>query len=42
MGIEPGAFNDKTECVEITFADHKISSLKHFQQDITFEKNEKE
>jgi len=42
MGIEPGAFNDKIECVEITFTDNKISSLKHFQKDITFEKNEEE
>jgi len=46
MGIEPGAFNDQKECVEITFKDNKVISLNHYQEEITFEKkdatNEKE
>ena len=40
LGIEPGAFNDKVECVEITFEKGKVFSLKPFQQEITFEKKD--
>ena len=41
LGIEPGAFNDKKACVEITFKDNKVSALKPYNQTITFEtKNE--
>ncbi len=42
LGIEPGAFNDKVECIEITFVEDKVFSLKQFQQDITYEKNGEE
>ena len=37
LGIEPGAFNGKKECVEITFKDDKVVSLKSYQEKITFE-----
>jgi hypothetical protein len=42
LGIEPGAFNDNVDCVEITFVKNQVFSLKPFQQKITYEKNEKE
>ena len=42
LGIEPGAFNDKVDCVEITFVNGQVFSLMPFQQDITYEKNDKE
>ncbi|NRB60473.1 MAG: hypothetical protein HRU50_11120 [Winogradskyella sp.] len=42
LGIEPGAFNDKVECVEITFVNKQVFSFKKFQQDITFEKKNEE
>ena len=41
LGIEPGAFNDKKECVEITFENDKVVKLNHYQEEITYE-NEKE
>jgi len=41
LGIEPGAFNDKKECVEITFKNDHVITLKHYQEEITYE-NEKE
>ena len=41
LGIEPGAFNDKKECVEITFKNDNVITLKHYQEEITYE-NEKE
>lgn len=41
LGIEPGAFNSKKECVEITFQNDKVIAIKTYQEDITFE-NEKE
>lgn len=41
LGIEPGAFNDKVECVEITFVKNQVFGLKQFQQEITYETNEK-
>lgn len=37
LGIEPGAFNDKKACIEITFKDNKVSALKPYNQTITFE-----
>ena len=37
LGIEPGAFNGQKECVEITFKDEKVSKLKHYQLEITYE-----
>ncbi|MUU77443.1 hypothetical protein [Winogradskyella endarachnes] len=41
LGIEPGAFNDQRERVEIIFEDDKVIALKPYQEEITFE-NEKE
>lgn len=42
LGIEPGAFNDKKECVEIIFENNKVSELRHYQEDITYEKTKNE
>ena len=41
LGIEPGAFNSKKECVELTFTNDKVSVIKHYQEKITYD-NEKE
>ncbi|MBU2927269.1 hypothetical protein [Winogradskyella psychrotolerans] len=41
LGIEPGAFTDERECLEITFQNDTVVALKTYQEDITFE-NEKE
>ena len=41
LGIEPGAFNTKKECVEIIFKDDKVITLRSYQEEITYE-NEKE
>lgn len=41
LGIEPGAFNTKKECVEIIFKDDKVIALRSYQEEITYE-NEKE
>ena len=40
LGIEPGAFNNKKECVEITFNNDEVVDLKHYQEEITFENEE--
>ena len=40
LGIEPGAFNDQRECVEITFKNNKVVALKPFKEEITFEDEE--
>ena len=40
LGIEPGAFNGKKECVEITFTNDKASAVKHYQEEITYENEE--
>ena len=40
LGIEPGAFNDQKECVEISFENNKVSALQHYQEEITYETNE--
>ncbi|EDP70112.1 hypothetical protein FBALC1_11282 [Flavobacteriales bacterium ALC-1] len=37
LGIEPGAFNDKKDCVEITFKNNKVTALRPYQEEITFE-----
>tara|TARA_Y100000815_G_scaffold249817_1_gene252037 strand:+ start:314 stop:814 length:501 start_codon:yes stop_codon:yes gene_type:complete len=42
LGIEPGAFNDKRDCVEIIFKDNKVAELRPYEEIITFEKNEEE
>ena len=41
LGIEPGAFTNKKECVEITFQNDNVIAVKTYQEDITYE-NEKE
>jgi hypothetical protein len=41
LGIEPGAFNEKKECVEITFEKDKVIALRPYQEEIKFV-NEKE
>lgn len=41
LGIEPGAFNNQKECVEITFKNDKVIALRHYQEEITYE-DEKE
>lgn len=40
LGIEPGAFNGEKECVEIIFKNDKVTELRHYQEEITYEKNE--
>lgn len=40
MGIEPGAFNTKRECLEIIFDDNYVVQLKPYREDITYEKND--
>lgn len=37
LGIEPGAFNNLKECVEITFKNDNVVALKPYQEEITFE-----
>jgi len=41
LGIEPGAFNNKKECVEITFAKNNVIALRHYQEELNYE-DEKE
>ena len=41
LGIEPGAFTTERECLEITFQDEKVITLKTYQEVIKYE-NEKE
>ncbi len=41
LGIEPGAFNDKKECLEITFKNDKVIALRPYQEYIKYE-DEKE
>ena len=41
LGIEPGAFNTKKECVEITFKEDKVATLRPYQEEIIYT-NEKE
>lgn len=41
LGIEPGAFTDERECVEITFKNDKVIAVRPYQEEITLE-NEKE
>jgi len=40
LGIKPGAFNDKKECVEITFKNDKVIAFRPYQEEITFENEE--
>ncbi|MEO1032644.1 MAG: hypothetical protein AAFX55_14625 [Bacteroidota bacterium] len=41
LGIEPGAFNDQKECAEISFENGNVIAIKHYQEEITFEKEAK-
>lgn len=41
LGIKPGAFNDKKECIEISFKNNKVVALTPYEEDITFENEEK-
>lgn len=40
LGIEPGAFNNKKESLEITFKKDNVVALRHFQEEITFDDKE--
>ena len=40
LGTEPGAFNNKKECVEITFVNDKVAALRTYQEEITFDEAE--
>jgi len=40
LGIEPGAFNDYKECVEISFKNDKVIALRVYQEEIIFEDEE--
>lgn len=41
LGIEPGAFNDKRDCVEIIFKNDKVVELRPYQEAITFDNDKK-
>jgi hypothetical protein len=41
LGIEPGAFTNKRECVEITFKDEKVVALNQYEEKISYENEEK-
>ncbi|WP_299129252.1 hypothetical protein [uncultured Winogradskyella sp.] len=41
LGIEPGAFNNQKDCIEITFKDNKVELLRHYQEKITYENEDK-
>lgn len=41
LGIEPGAFNDMKDCVEVIFKNDTVVSLKQYQEEITFNNEEK-
>lgn len=40
LGIEPGAFNGEKECVELIFTNDKVSEVRHYQEEITYENEE--
>jgi len=40
LGIEPGAFNNQKECVEITFENNKVAVVKAYSEEIKFENEE--
>ena len=42
LGIEPGAFNDQKDNVEITFKNGKVITLKTYQEPILFDAKENE
>lgn len=37
LGIEPGAFNTKKECIEIVFSNNKVSAITPFKDTIKFD-----
>lgn len=40
LGIEPGVFNGEKECVELIFTNDKVSEVRHYQEEITYENEE--
>ena len=40
LGIEPGAFNDEKENVEITFINNKVEALRTYNEPLTFDTDE--
>ncbi|MGC1472948.1 MAG: hypothetical protein WA775_10175 [Psychroserpens sp.] len=34
LGIEPGAFNQKKQCIELQFSDQKVTKVKPYKEDI--------
>ncbi|MFK7832693.1 MAG: hypothetical protein AB8B52_05415 [Winogradskyella sp.] len=41
LGIEPGAFTDTKDCVEITFQNNKVVAVKTYEEPITYENETK-
>ena len=41
LGIEPGAFNDKKECIEIIFKNDIVIALRTYEEDIIYENEKK-
>ncbi|MBU2951758.1 hypothetical protein KO493_13750 [Tamlana agarivorans] len=37
LGFEPGAFNNSQECIELNFEDDKVTALRTYQLEKTFE-----
>lgn len=40
LGIEPGAFNNDKECLEVSFKDNKVIALRTYQEEIIYENDE--
>jgi len=38
LGIEPGAFNTKKDCIEISFINNKVNSISPYKEEIKFDK----
>ncbi|NNE32761.1 MAG: hypothetical protein HKN40_10365 [Winogradskyella sp.] len=41
LGIEPGAFNNHKECLEITYINNYVIALNQYQEEITFDDEKK-
>ncbi len=41
LGIEPGAFNDEKDCIEVIFEADKVKAVRHYSEIINYD-NEKE
>lgn len=37
LGIEPGAFNDYKECLEISFIENKVIALRTYEEEVTYD-----